>query len=125
MVDNEDNLREALGVFEDRLILHSLEIKQVLLVSSELLLTFLGEPIAVQPSSVKERQAGRKAVLETRIVENSGPKVLEINVEKMVEIRDNLLESNLILFLVDERLIHGILDEKWNKFSSIHVGFIH
>lgn len=43
----------------------------------------------------------------------------------MVEIRSNLLDSNLIFLLVDERFIHGILDKKWNELSSIHVRFIH
>lgn len=43
----------------------------------------------------------------------------------MVEIRNNLLDSNLVLLLVDERLIHGILYDKWDELSSIHVRFIH
>ena len=80
MVYVDEHLDKAEGMLAEGLQEDLAKPLAVLLVSLELLGCLLGVVVAVEPPPMQVGEAGGQAPLEGRIVEHSGPKLLEAGV---------------------------------------------
>lgn len=97
----------------------------MLFICFKLFLALLGVLISVHPPPVKVSQTWRKASFEGGVVQNCGPKLFKIGIQKVIEVWNYFSYGSFVYIVEDVWLIHRLLRQHGYEFGLVHMSLVH